>query len=96
MYRFCLILTLSIQLLQNSRFSDFQIRPCAVDDFQCISEAFENFFTKTASGVPNLNIKPTDPLILESVNSNIFKGVLVHFKNVNVTGLSKEKLTEYK
>ncbi|XP_026319225.1 juvenile hormone-binding protein-like [Hyposmocoma kahamanoa] len=75
---------------------DFQTRPCAVDDFQCINESFEAFMTKTASGIPALDVKANDPLMLDSVVSNVFEGVVVHFKNVTVTGLSKQKLTEYK
>lgn len=77
-------------------FPEFQSAACAVDDFQCNSEATKNFVKKTASGDAALGIKPYDPLIIDTLTSNRVDGVVAEFKNINVTGLRNQNLTEIK
>lgn len=77
-------------------FLDFQSTACAIEDFQCNSEASENFLEKTASGDVGLDIKPYDPFVIDSFTSHRVEGVVAKFKNINVTGLRKQNVTEFK
>lgn len=77
-------------------FLGLQSGPCAIEDFKCVSEATESFREKLAYGNAAFDIKPYDPFIIDVVNSNLIDGTLAQFKNINVTGLRKQKITELK
>lgn len=76
--------------------SDSLLKPCPVEDLQCLSETISNFLDRTASGIPDYNIKAIDPVIIDMVCSRGMADLMVHFKNVNVTGLKNQKISEFK
>ncbi|XP_022828051.1 juvenile hormone-binding protein-like [Spodoptera litura] len=71
--------------------------PCDKDDVKCISTAFQSFFEKTFNGVPNLDIKAIDPLIIPELTYEVDPdmGLLFEFKNVNVTGLKNQQILDF-
>lgn len=76
--------------------SDSLLRPCPVEDIPCLSETTEKFLDRTAAGIPELDIKAIDPIIIDMVCSKGMGDLMVHFRNVNITGLRKQKISDFK
>ncbi|XP_026318872.1 juvenile hormone-binding protein-like [Hyposmocoma kahamanoa] len=92
-----LIKVISLLFLVQCAFSeDSLIKPCPVEDIQCLSETTEKFLDRVASGIPDLDIKAIDPIIIDMVCSKGMADLMVHFKNANVTGLRKQKISDFK
>ncbi|CAH0587010.1 unnamed protein product [Chrysodeixis includens] len=72
--------------------------PCNKDDIPCLSAATEAFLEKTHNGVPDSNIKAIDPFIIPELDVIVDEemGLFFTFTNVNVTGLKRLQILDYK
>uniref|UniRef100_T1PH85 Hemolymph juvenile hormone binding protein (JHBP) n=1 Tax=Musca domestica TaxID=7370 RepID=T1PH85_MUSDO len=70
------------------------IKPCKEDENinTCIRDVMQSMIKRSKDGVPELNIRPTDPLIQEKSNlqfeNNFVQGKMA-LRNVRIVGLSK-------
>ncbi|KAJ8716593.1 hypothetical protein PYW07_003220 [Mythimna separata] len=71
--------------------------PCYKDDIKCLSKATEDFLEKTYNGVAETQIKPFDPLIIPELNVVVDQamGLTFDFKNINITGLKNQQISDF-
>ncbi|KAJ8723373.1 hypothetical protein PYW08_003285 [Mythimna loreyi] len=71
--------------------------PCYKDDIECLSKATESFLEKSYNGIPNTGIKPFDPLIIPELSVVVDEemGLIFDFKNISVTGLKNQKISDF-
>ncbi|XP_030022745.2 juvenile hormone-binding protein [Manduca sexta] len=72
--------------------------PCSTQDIACLSRATQQFLEKACRGVPEYDIRPIDPLIIPSLDVAAYDdiGLIFHFKNLNVTGLKNQKISDFR
>ncbi|KAF9814166.1 hypothetical protein SFRURICE_014775 [Spodoptera frugiperda] len=72
--------------------------PCDKDDIKCLSAATESFLEKTCNGIPDYDIKAIDPLIIPELKYEVDPdmGLLFEFKNINVTGLKNQQISDFR
>lgn len=73
------------------------LKPCLMKDLECLSKATEQFLGDTSKGIPNYDIRAIDPLIINSLDLEVDKdmGLKFSFKNLNVTGLRNQKISDF-
>lgn len=74
------------------------LTPCAIRDMDCLSHSTEQFLENTSKGIPEIDVKPLDPLILPGplayeVDKDM--GLVFYFENLNVTGLRNQKISDF-
>ncbi|XP_035450591.2 juvenile hormone-binding protein [Spodoptera frugiperda] len=71
--------------------------PCDKDDVKCLITAIESFFVKSSNGIPDIDIKAIDPLIIPELKYEVDPdmGLLFEFKNINVTGLKNQQVSDF-
>ncbi|PZC76680.1 hypothetical protein B5X24_HaOG204363 [Helicoverpa armigera] len=72
--------------------------PCSKNDIKCLSGATESFLEKTSNGFPDYKIKAIDPLIIPELKVVVDEGLglVFDFKNINITGLKKQQISDFK
>ncbi|KAH9630149.1 hypothetical protein HF086_004855 [Spodoptera exigua] len=72
--------------------------PCDKDDIKCLSAATESFLEKTCHGLPDYDIKAIDPLIIPELKYEVDPdmGLYFEFKNLNVTGLKNQQISDFR
>ncbi|KAL4713147.1 hypothetical protein ACJJTC_018792, partial [Scirpophaga incertulas] len=72
------------------------LSPCAHEDSECIRRNTEKFLDRTSAGIPEYDVRPIDPLLLGHVEySNPESDVVLHFKNIRITGLKKLNINQF-
>ncbi|NP_001037074.2 hemolymph juvenile hormone binding protein precursor [Bombyx mori] len=76
---------------------DALLKPCKLGDMQCLSSATEQFLEKTSKGIPQYDIWPIDPLVVTSLDviAPNDAGVVIRFKNLNITGLKNQQISDF-
>ncbi|CAH0719952.1 unnamed protein product, partial [Brenthis ino] len=71
---------------------------CSIDDTECLSKTTQQFLEKTCKGIPAYDIKAIDPLFIPNLDINLSEkaDTVLHFKNLNVTGLKDQQFSELK
>lgn len=77
--------------------TDALLKPCKLGDMQCLSSATEQFLEKTSKGIPQYDIWPIDPLVVTSLDviAPNDAGVVIRFKNLNITGLKNQQISDF-
>nr|AFG17055.1 juvenile hormone binding protein [Omphisa fuscidentalis] len=76
---------------------DSLLQPCKIKDMDCLSSTTQNFLEKTCAGIPDLNIKAIDPLVIPELAYVVPQSDFVfNFKNLTITGLKNQKISDFK
>lgn len=68
-----------------------------MNDIECLSKSTEQFLENTCGGIPQYDIRAIDPLIIPSLEFIVDKdmGLEISFRNLNVTGLRSQKISDF-
>ncbi|XP_021192082.2 juvenile hormone-binding protein [Helicoverpa armigera] len=71
---------------------------CSKNDMKCMCKSTESFMANTFNGLPDYNMKPTDPLIIPELKVVVDEGLglVFEFKNINITGLKNLQVQDFK
>ncbi|XP_021192083.3 juvenile hormone-binding protein [Helicoverpa armigera] len=71
---------------------------CSKNDIKCLIKSTESFMANTFNGMPDNNMKATDPLIIPELKVVMDEdlGLASEFKNINITGLKNLQVTDFK
>ncbi|CAK1585327.1 unnamed protein product [Parnassius mnemosyne] len=86
-------------VLSTSAFSDEDslLRSCEIKDIECLSKSTEQFLEKTCKGIPEYDIRAIDPLEIPSLVHKLTDdgSISLHFKNLRITGLKNQKISDF-
>ncbi|XP_013173218.1 PREDICTED: juvenile hormone-binding protein-like [Papilio xuthus] len=73
------------------------LRSCKIKDIECLSKSTEQFLEKTCKGIPEADIRAIDPLVIPALEYTApdIGGVSLHFKNINISGLKDQKISDF-
>ncbi|KOB74128.1 Hemolymph juvenile hormone binding protein [Operophtera brumata] len=82
-----------LRFMPESHDASSLLKPCLMNDIECLSKSTEQFLENTSGGIPQYDIRAIDPLIIPSLEYLVDKdmGLKISFKNLNVTGLRNTK-----
>lgn len=68
-----------------------------MNDIECLSKSTEQFLENTCRGIPTYDIRAIDPLIIPSLDFEVDQdiGLKFSFKDLNVTGLRSQKISDF-
>ncbi|CAH2047060.1 unnamed protein product, partial [Iphiclides podalirius] len=93
-YEVLLLLVLAASALSDG---ESLLRSCKIKDIECLSKSTEQFLEKTCRGIPETDIKAIDPLVIPNLDQALSEdgAILLHFKNLNITGLKNQKISDF-